>query len=433
MFRKKRFKAIFLILPTFGIAIIIVHFVDYLLLPLLPDFGDYVENTIDAFITSILLLPVVYFSLIKPLIASLSRNQNAKEELLYINQELEINLKQKEKLLYDSSIYAEFSKYLQTCNTQEEIITIAKIYMSKLFSKHAVGIYLYSKNNNFLYLADEWGFSEHQPVLEMNPQSCLALRQGQNHISIDTNSSCLCEHLKSYPHSNYACFPLGAHQKSIGVLYINTIEKSVDEYFNNLVLNICRDLALSIDNINLIQQLQEQNIQDPLTGLMNRRYLMDIAEREISRAHRKNLTLAVAMLDIDFFKKINDTYGHSAGDKVLQEVSALIKNSIRVEDFAFRFGGEEFLILFSDIYIMECLEKIESIRKRMELISIIYGNIDIPRITISAGIAVFPLNGNTAEILIKIADAALYKAKENGRNQTVMAAPDVSVAPSNSI
>ena len=163
-------------------------------------------------------------------------------------------------------------------------------------------------------------------------------------------------------------------------------------------------------------ELREQAIRDPLTGVFNRRYMMETLEREISHAARSNSPIGVCMADIDNFKSLNDRYGHEAGDHALQKVAETLVSLSRAEDVVCRYGGEEFLILLPGADLAASTRRAEEWRKAIENNRIEFkGN--ILTCTLSLGVAVFPQQGQTANELLKMADEALYQSKHNGRNR----------------
>lgn len=167
------------------------------------------------------------------------------------------------------------------------------------------------------------------------------------------------------------------------------------------------------------QRLTAEAISDPLTGLYNRRYLADFIERELGRTRRAGHKMVFAIIDIDYFKRFNDTYGHDAGDEVLKMVSAFLRTQIRQEDLAFRYGGEEFLLVLPTTAAEAVAGRIEQIRERIARRPIEYRGRQIGPINFSLGVAVFPDHGDTADAVIAAADDALYRAKAGGRNRVV--------------
>jgi len=160
---------------------------------------------------------------------------------------------------------------------------------------------------------------------------------------------------------------------------------------------------------------------DQLTGLVNRRHLLNVGERELKQAVRHRFPLSLVIFDIDHFKKVNDNYGHTVGDKVLTEVSRFVKHSLRGTDIVGRYGGEEFVILLPHTSVEAARQKVERIRQDIGSVFVQAGEVKVS-VTISSGIAGLLEAGQADSLdhLIERADSALYEAKEAGRNQTVI-------------
>jgi len=163
-------------------------------------------------------------------------------------------------------------------------------------------------------------------------------------------------------------------------------------------------------------RLREQSLRDPLTGLFNRRYLEESLGRELIRAQRQNTSLSLIMGDIDHFKKVNDTYGHPAGDKVLKVFGELIRQYSRGSDICCRYGGEEFLLVCSNMVNEKAYERAEQLRMALLDTPVTFEGAII-KVTASFGVASYPQHGDTDDALISAADNALYEAKNAGRNQ----------------
>ena len=169
-----------------------------------------------------------------------------------------------------------------------------------------------------------------------------------------------------------------------------------------------------------LKLLKKQSIKDPLTNLYNRRYLEETLPLIIANAKRKNNKVGFLMIDVDYFKKVNDKYGHDAGDVILKNVSNILLNSLRESDLAVRFGGEEFLAILTNLKSKNDLFKAaEKIRQTVERAKFNTGK-DIIHKTVSIGGALYPDDCEKSWECIKFADLALYKAKNSGRNQVVI-------------
>lgn len=165
-------------------------------------------------------------------------------------------------------------------------------------------------------------------------------------------------------------------------------------------------------------RLQVQAIRDPLTGLFNRRYMEETLERELARCQREDIPLTVVMMDIDFFKHINDTYGHKGGDRVLVALSNLLIAKTRSEDVVCRFGGEEFIAILPGASLGNAMERAENWRREFEALEVDHDDIKI-KSTLSSGVATFTQHGIDSDTLLRVADKALYEAKSLGRNRVV--------------
>jgi diguanylate cyclase (GGDEF)-like protein/PAS domain S-box-containing protein len=168
-------------------------------------------------------------------------------------------------------------------------------------------------------------------------------------------------------------------------------------------------------------RLQQESIRDPLTGLYNRRYLEETMEREIRRAARAKHSLSVLMLDLDLFKKFNDSYGHDAGDTVLREAASLFIKSVRAEDIVCRYGGEEFVIILPMADIKIAQSRAERIRAKLHNLPVLHHGQSLGAVTVSVGVAALPQHGNSCKELLNAADGALYRAKGEGRDRVVVA------------
>ncbi len=168
------------------------------------------------------------------------------------------------------------------------------------------------------------------------------------------------------------------------------------------------------------EELRLLAIRDPLTGLFNRRYMEESLERELHRAARNNLPLGAVMIDLDYFKRFNDTWGHEAGDAVLREVGGLLKNSSRGEDIACRYGGEEFTLILTSVASEATRLRAERLRQEASGLDVRHDGRSLGGITISAGVAAFPEHGFTAAEILRAADEALYQAKARGRDRVVV-------------
>jgi diguanylate cyclase (GGDEF)-like protein len=214
--------------------------------------------------------------------------------------------------------------------------------------------------------------------------------------------------------------PISAHGNTLGVLHVQCTSEEQSAFVirgMDGLRQLVQLTGMAIATLNLRTKLENQSIRDSLTGLFNRHFMQISLERELARAARRGQTLAVFMLDLDHFKKFNDTFGHAAGDMVLKAVAEIFRSSIRTEDIACRYGGEEFTIMLPDISHGVALERAEGVRRAVAGLNLTFDSETFSEITVSIGIAMYPADGEAAEQLLRRADMALYRAKRGGRNQ----------------
>ncbi|MBF0541721.1 MAG: GGDEF domain-containing protein [Nitrospirae bacterium] len=210
-------------------------------------------------------------------------------------------------------------------------------------------------------------------------------------------------------------------------LYIMPVRKMLN-YHEKIMQLIAKTLNIAINNTLNLNRLKDEATIDPLTGVYNRRALFKYIEHDLANAVRHESTMSIIMFDIDHFKKVNDTYGHHAGDVVLKKLSDVVKHSFRKSDYIARYGGEEFVIVLPDTKISSAIEMAEKLRVRIEELQIDTCN-EIISVTSSFGIASSKEDSDVSKMM-KEADKMLYFAKENGRNQV---APNLRLHVNNAV
>jgi diguanylate cyclase (GGDEF)-like protein len=180
-------------------------------------------------------------------------------------------------------------------------------------------------------------------------------------------------------------------------------------------------LAMAISNVRMRDTLRAQAIRDPLTGLYNRRHMDEVFDREVRRALRSGAPLAVFMVDIDRFKRINDGFGHEAGDRVIRTLAHCLAGTIRHEDYAFRYGGEEFLLLMPGVDAAAMPARARAVLAAVRRLEPSWEGRPLGGITVSIGAAALPAHGKTPAELVRAADEAMYRATQGGRDRAVCA------------
>lgn len=222
--------------------------------------------------------------------------------------------------------------------------------------------------------------------------------------------------IKTREIGSFICIPLSSKSRKFGLILIEHKNKNTFNEENlRLVTTICKSVSMAIENAELYANLQELATIDGLTGVFNRVYFHQKFESEFKMAKESGYDLTLVILDIDHFKKFNDTYGHMFGDVVLKSVAQTVKSNLRATDTVARFGGEEFVIILPRTTVQEAFERVESLRHKIAN-NIVKDNLISASVTASFGIACYPETSNNEIELIRDADNALYKAKDSGRN-----------------
>lgn len=311
------------------------------------------------------------------------------------------------------------NELLQTCETPEEAYRVIPIMAAELFPGQSGCLAVFHGSDQYLETVARWG--DGTLVENVFPmKDCWAIRRGRPHEVVDPKTSLLCEHFVRPPERGYRCLPLTMQGETLGVFYLDAAPADIDDHPINqgqLALTVGETIKLSLANLKLRKTLHEQATRDPLTGLFNRRYLDETLPRELHGALRRDAHVCLAMIDLDHFKRFNDTFGHDTGDLVLRESGRLLRENLRKSDVACRYGGEEFVLVLPDSSLADASQRIEQVRLLFEKLEIRQNGQLMSTTTISAGVAASPEHGWTMDILLRAADEALYAAKEAGRNR----------------
>jgi diguanylate cyclase (GGDEF)-like protein len=321
---------------------------------------------------------------------------------------------------------SELGSLLQACSSRDEAFRVIPERLGRLFPGTSGAISVLNASKDRAESAARWGvrLPSNQTF---TPDECWSLRRGCTHGLPAGDSSVRCTHLQSEGSS--ICVPLIANGEAIGVLSIQNDDELSDASTDSegfarrkqLASAVAEHIALGISNLNLHEALRLQAIHDPLTGLYNRRYMQEFLEREILRARRKRRPLALMMLDVDNFKRYNDTFGHPAGDEALRFVGDTLLRAVRADDLACRYGGEEFSLILPECSLDQASVRAEEIRAQLKALHMERAS-EIPGVlTVSIGVAAFEETTDQGNLLLKFADDALYQAKRAGRDRVVVA------------
>ena len=348
-------------------------------------------------------------------------------ELSEANEKLEAWIKELEQRNREITTLSNLGDLLQACATPQEAYTVIAQSTKQLFPSDSGALFIFGESRNLLDAVAVWGDTPPDERL-FSPDDCWALRRGRPYVVGDMQTGLLCGHVHRRDDIGaYLCVPMMAQGEALGVLHVLVGHPEVSEAWERLLEarqrlapSVADHIALTVANLKLRETLRHLSIRDPLTGLFNRRYMEESLERELRRADRKGTSVGIIMIDIDHFKRINDTYGHEAGDTVLREMGVLLQRHIRGSDIACRYGGEEFTLILADSPLSVAQHRAEHLREEIKELHIEYRGQDVGTITLSMGVAAFPQHGATEQALLQSADLALYRAKAEGRDRVVV-------------
>jgi diguanylate cyclase (GGDEF)-like protein/PAS domain S-box-containing protein len=351
-------------------------------------------------------------------------SEAAREHAVALNQlvkELELQTDQ-------MTLLNEMANMLECCASIKEACTVVQEFTRKLFpTAVSGGLHTFRASRNLLEAAVTWGDSgPAHPVFA--PGGCWALRRGRPHWSDASAKGVTCPHLHEVLALSHLCIPMVGQGEMLGILRLgfSGIEAGAvasRHSLQRLALSVAAQIALSLGSLQLHEKLRSQSIRDPLTGLFNRRFMQESLDKEMIRARRKGRPLSLLFLDIDHFKRFNDTFGHDAGDFVLQSFAELLSRFFRGDDVACRWGGEEFAVILPESLQQDAAVRANSLRTEVQKLGLQYRGTRLDPITISIGVATFPEHASASEELLRIADQCLYQSKSAGRDCVTVASP----------
>lgn len=258
------------------------------------------------------------------------------------------------------------------------------------------------------------------PQILIRPEACRARRTGHPVDGITSPDICYAFRPPEANGHRHLCFPIIQSGVVGSVLQLVSTPQNQQHLLElePYIHVYLREASPVLETKRLMETLREANLRDPMTGLNNRRFLEEYVETLVGNVQRKKTNLAILMLDLDYFKMVNDTYGHDAGDAVLKALSKVLKQSVRASDMVIRYGGEEFLIILQETNRDNADLVAEKIRAAVEKLKTPVAGMVIEK-TISIGLSDFPTDSDTFWQAVKYADVALYRAKETGRNRVV--------------
>ncbi|WP_105663630.1 diguanylate cyclase [Cronobacter dublinensis] len=313
-------------------------------------------------------------------------------------------------------LLSRMTQRLQGSESRHDIIELTRLFAPQIAPGLAGRLYVLDTRDNLMTCVARW-LEVSGGDAAFTPDECWALRRGQMHSPGRDLVDIPCKHLSAVAATKAICVPLIAQNETIGLLSFEKINEDREPPYVYLEL-MAETLALA--NQKLRDELIEKAMYDPLTGMRNRYHLEEALHACISQAEASGAPVSCLMIDIDYFKTLNDQYGHDAGDAALKEIARAMRATLSDTAQAFRYGGEEFLVLLPGMAEAQAHALATRIMHQVSGLSLRYNGQEIGPVSVSIGLATWPDHARR-ENLVKNADIALYLAKEMGRSRIVVA------------
>jgi diguanylate cyclase (GGDEF)-like protein/PAS domain S-box-containing protein len=364
-------------------------------------------------------------------LVDITERRRAEDEIVKLNNQMADTLAVLRRRECELTTIAKLSDMLQSCRTVTEAYPIIADTAALLFPLASGSLALVNGETQEFTRVATWGPNQSGSLLRFQEEDCRALQTEQECAITASEHTVQCLHRSTGKGKSCLCLALTVQGKTRGLVSLVLADGSAfDDAIRQVLHSFADVVKLSLSNLRLRETLVEQAFRDPLTGLFNRRYLMETLPREIRRAQRRRAPLTIAMLDIDHFKKFNDVYGHDAGDLVLGELGGHLARTLRADDVACRYGGEEFLVDLPGCNLPGACQRMASISLEMKSRASVLRGKTLPGITLSIGLAALSDSLPTSESLITATDKAMYAAKRLGRGriECFEVSPSASIA-----
>lgn len=309
------------------------------------------------------------------------------------------------------------SELLASCQSSDEAHDVIERALTRLFEGHD-GALAVHRGGGAMQTVARWGAGTVCRE-EIVVDDCWGLRLGRPH----QGGGLLvppCGHAEGHA-EGLSCLPLSVQGETMALLMLRAVAPDVRHRLPSLLPTVGEAIKIGLSNLRLREALRAAALRDALTGLYNRRHFDDSAPRELQRAGRTGRPIALALLDLDHFKRFNDGYGHEAGDAVLREAARVLVDGLRGSDLVYRLGGEELAVLLPDSTADDAAKRLDDVRRALAAVALQFSGRDLPPVTVSIGVAEMPEHGGTLAEVLRAADRALYNAKNGGRNRVVVA------------
>jgi len=339
---------------------------------------------------------------------SVPENKKVQEQVLeYERKNQQLNL-ERNLHLRQMPLLSRMNSALQMCNNLDEIYKVVGIFTEKLFSSNGGSLFIFRPEVNKFEVRVRWGEGEDRKSLGLAEESFIEV------LNLQNSQRKITGFLQEGTTDDLLLLRIPEDTAMVGVLQIKLKRRisTSDPFFAQFQQTFLRVIGLAIKNMQYRQWLQNDAMVDHLTNMYNRRFLTLQLDRELSRAMRQGSFLSLVMLDLDEFKGINETYGHLTGDQYLIEFGKLLQRSVRKEDYACRYGGDEFALILVESNQEDAIMILDRIKAECKHVLVSERTVSMP---FSSGVSTFPTDGRSSIDILKRADEVLYLMKRRKR------------------
>jgi diguanylate cyclase (GGDEF)-like protein/PAS domain S-box-containing protein len=355
------------------------------------------------------------------IIEDITERKRAEETLQLTNQKLEAWAGELEEVSRGMSLLAEMGDRLRACLTKEETYEAVVRIAQQVCPARVGALYVVDETRSVADSVAAWGDAS---LLERGfpIEECWALRRGRPHWVGDTLTGLLCNHLGFPPPEGYFCVPLMVHRQAVGLLYlVPTNGEGKSGANQRLALAMADHIAVALSNLRSHESMQGQSVRDQLTGLFTLNYMEASLDQELSRALRNQRPLGLIGIDLDHFDVFNKAFGPDAGQAVIRELGGLLQANVRKEDIACRWGEQRYAVVLPQGSLEATRQRAELLRRMIRELEVHHHGDTIGHVTVSVGVAVFPVHGRTVDALLQATDGALKTARNAGGDTVAVA------------
>jgi diguanylate cyclase (GGDEF)-like protein/PAS domain S-box-containing protein len=351
----------------------------------------------------------------------ITERKKTEEALQQANKTLEAWVHELEQRTREMTLLSEMGDILRACLTIEEVYEVIVRVAQEIFPQQGGALFVIGPLRNIVEAVAEWGdISGLESTF--TPDECWALRRGRVHWVEDTKVGLICKHIQNPPPNGYLCVPMMAQSEAVGVLHLVQPEGTqMPEAKQRLAMAMAEHVGMALSNLRLHETLRNQSIRDQLTGLFNRSFMEESLELELRRAARSQLSLSLIMLELDNFQLITEDFGLDVGDSILRRTGMLLQANVRKGDIACRYNNQTYVVILPQGGFEAGRLRAETLCSMARTLEVKYQSAQVGHITASLGLAIFPGHGQTVESLLRSAEAALNRAKNNGGDCVVVA------------